>query len=45
MLVPMSVTDPRYFQEAVGRLRAIGHDVPSNGSRRRSSRSTSTPTT
>jgi hypothetical protein len=27
VLVPMTVTDPRYFDETVGRLREIGHDV------------------
>ncbi|WP_265523722.1 AAA family ATPase [Oerskovia flava] len=27
VLVPMTVTDPRYFAETVGELRRIGHDV------------------
>ncbi|MFF3858332.1 AAA family ATPase [Streptomyces sp. NPDC002209] len=27
VLVPMTVTEPRYFAETVGRLRAAGHDV------------------
>ncbi|MFE6846192.1 AAA family ATPase [Streptomyces sp. NPDC057686] len=27
LLVPMTVTEPRYFAETVGRLRAAGHDV------------------
>ncbi|MEV7613591.1 AAA family ATPase [Streptomyces sp. NPDC089799] len=27
LLVPMTVTDPRYFTETVGRLREHGHDV------------------
>ncbi|MEU5634296.1 AAA family ATPase [Streptomyces rishiriensis] len=27
VIAPMTVTDPRYFDETVGRLRALGHDV------------------
>ncbi|MEU2389745.1 ATP-binding protein [Streptomyces sp. NPDC007369] len=27
LLVPMTVTEPRYFDETVGRLRGAGHDV------------------
>ncbi|MFG2313194.1 AAA family ATPase [Streptomyces sp. NPDC048566] len=27
VIVPMTVTDPRYFAETVGRLRELGHDV------------------
>ncbi|MEV1068772.1 AAA family ATPase [Streptomyces sp. NPDC050263] len=27
VIVPMTVTDPRYFGETVGRLRELGHDV------------------
>lgn len=27
VLVPMTVTNPRYFDETVGRLREMGHDV------------------
>ncbi|MFD7132097.1 AAA family ATPase [Streptomyces sp. NPDC059894] len=27
VVAPMTVTDPRYFDETVGRLRALGHDV------------------
>ncbi|MCQ9132047.1 MULTISPECIES: AAA family ATPase [Streptomyces] len=27
VIAPMTVTDPRYFDETVGRLRELGHDV------------------
>jgi hypothetical protein len=27
VIAPMTVTDPRYFDETVGRLRGLGHDV------------------
>ncbi|MFD4410779.1 AAA family ATPase [Streptomyces sp. NPDC058466] len=27
VIVPMTVTNPRYFEETVGRLRELGHDV------------------
>ncbi|MFC9848035.1 AAA family ATPase [Streptomyces sp. NPDC060223] len=27
VIAPMTVTDPRYFEETVGRLREMGHDV------------------
>ncbi|MER6411407.1 AAA family ATPase [Streptomyces humidus] len=27
IIAPMTVTDPRYFDETVGRLRELGHDV------------------
>ncbi|MFD4530008.1 AAA family ATPase [Streptomyces sp. NPDC058470] len=27
VIAPMTVTDPRYFEETVGRLRELGHDV------------------